>query len=30
MEIYQYLLLMKDTSEFEIMNQAYGDSLLKK
>lgn len=29
MEIYKYLLLMKDTSEFNIMLKAYGDSVLK-
>jgi len=29
MEIYQYLLLMKDTSEFKIMLKAYGDDVLK-
>lgn len=28
-EIYQYLLLMRNTKDFKIMLRAYGDSVLK-
>ncbi len=29
LEIYQYLLLMRNTKDFEMMLRAYGDSVLK-